>query len=73
MPLAGVSMNAQRVCSAFGSTPVGGCITAPVTVVPARVLSTCPDDTGIGDLRVLVRFHTGNANGTDALPRDEPL
>ena len=42
-------MNAQRVCSAVGSTPVGGCMTAPVIVVPTRLGVTVPVASGIGD------------------------
>jgi hypothetical protein len=67
VPDAGVSTNAQRVCSALGSMPAGGCMTAPVTVVPARVLSTWPADTGIGDSRnfsVYVIFTASMFNDT---------
>src|ERR1700758_2005368 len=42
-------MNAQRVCSAVGSAPVGGWITAPVICVPDRVTSTLALVNGIGD------------------------
>ena len=49
LPVPGVRMNAQRVCSAVGSTPVGGCMTAPVIVVPTRLGVTVPVASGIGD------------------------
>ncbi|CAJ8015973.1 Uncharacterised protein [Burkholderia pseudomallei] len=49
MPLPGSSTNAQRVCSAVGSVPAGGCATLPVIVVPARVGVTVPVASGTGD------------------------